>query len=250
MELEAALRKLPGVALDYFFGTPQRRTFTYTKPLVLRPGKPPRELNRLDMKNWTPTPPACAERWSKPCGRWGQRWMRSSSWTRSISRRPASSPGKSWRRWAPWPRASACRFSRTAANGLRDFPPLTLKMNRAELGRLSRPARPVHACIQKTACQLAARNQHPVFVTLAEQGIVGAALGRMRARAKVPIRGPIDIVGAGDSVTANLAAGLAAGASLSEALELANAAASIVIHKLGTTGTASIREIQKLVKNA
>ena len=39
---------------------------------------------------------------------------------------------------------------------------------------------------------------------------------------------------------------LAAGATLREALELANAAASIVIHQLGTTGTADgarLREV-------
>jgi bifunctional ADP-heptose synthase (sugar kinase/adenylyltransferase) len=54
-------------------------------------------------------------------------------------------------------------------------------------------------------------------------------------------------VGAGDCVTANLAAALAAGASLREALQLANAAASVVVHKLGTTGTASVAEIKGLL---
>ena len=34
-----------------------RRTPVYCKPLVIEPGHPPRELNRLDSKNWTPTPP-------------------------------------------------------------------------------------------------------------------------------------------------------------------------------------------------
>jgi len=44
-----------------------------------------------------------------------------------------------------------------------------------------------------------------------------------------------------------VAAAIAAGASLNETLELANAAASVVIHKLGTTGTASIGELEKLL---
>ena len=61
--------------------------------------------------------------------------------------------------------------------------------------------------------------------------------------AALPIRGEIDIVGAGDSVTANLAAAFAAGASPAESLELASAAASVVIHQLGTTGTASVVQI-------
>jgi len=52
-------------------------------------------------------------------------------------------------------------------------------------------------------------------------------------------------VGAGDAVTANLAAALATGAKLREAVELANAAASVVIHQLGTTGTASVPQIRE-----
>src|SRR5689334_2762112 len=50
-ELLAALRQQPGVFLDHVLQTPERRTFTYCKPLVLAPGQPPRELNRLDSKN-------------------------------------------------------------------------------------------------------------------------------------------------------------------------------------------------------
>src|SRR5689334_1166285 len=56
-ELLRALRQMPGIRLDGFVQTNQRRTFTYCKPLVITPGKPPVELNRLDSKNWTPTPP-------------------------------------------------------------------------------------------------------------------------------------------------------------------------------------------------
>jgi len=55
------------------------------------------------------------------------------------------------------------------------------------------------------------------------------------------------VVGAGDAVSANLAASLAAGANIREAIEIANAAASVVIHKLGTTGTATVNEIASLL---
>src|SRR5690349_16266819 len=55
-ELQRALRaKGNSVHLTHFFATDQRRTFTYCKPLVCHPGKPPAELNRLDSKNWSPT---------------------------------------------------------------------------------------------------------------------------------------------------------------------------------------------------
>ena len=83
---------------------------------------------------------------------------------------------------------------------------------------------------------------------MAEQGIVGAAPdGQTEHVPVLPVRGEIDIVGAGDSVTANLTTALAAGASLREAIELANAAASIVIHQLGTTGTASISQLRAVL---
>ena len=83
-----------------------------------------------------------------------------------------------------------------------------------------------------------------VFVTLAEAGMLAATPdGRAFHVPSLPVRGEIDIVGAGDAVTANLAAALAAGASPAEALELAGAAASVVIHQLGTTGTASVSQI-------
>ena len=95
---------------------------------------------------------------------------------------------------------------------------------------------------------LARGTGQPVFVTLAERGIVGAFPGQRPEHVPAyPVRGPIDVVGAGDAVTANLAAALAAGADLREAMELAMAAASLVIHQLGTTGTASIRQIASLV---
>ena len=86
------------------------------------------------------------------------------------------------------------------------------------------------------------RTGQPVFVTLAECGIVGALPGQRPEHVPAhPVRGPIDIVGAGDAVTANLAAALAAGADAREAMELAMAAASLVIHQLGTTGAAVFR---------
>ncbi len=63
----------------------------------------------------------------------------------------------------------------------------------------------------------------------------------------LPLRGPIDIVGAGDAVTANLAAALSSGASLREAIELAAVASSVVIHQLGTTGTARVADLEAWV---
>jgi bifunctional ADP-heptose synthase (sugar kinase/adenylyltransferase) len=102
--------------------------------------------------------------------------------------------------------------------------------------------------IRSAAIELARRQQRHIFVTLAERGLIGAGPDREAHHLPaLPVRGPIDIVGAGDAVSANLAAALAGGASLAEAMELANAAASIVIHQLGTTGTASVAKMGELL---
>jgi bifunctional ADP-heptose synthase (sugar kinase/adenylyltransferase) len=46
---------------------------------------------------------------------------------------------------------------------------------------------------------------------------------------------------------ANLSMALAAGAEIIEAMRFSMAAASVVVHQLGTTGTASLEEIRPLV---
>jgi bifunctional ADP-heptose synthase (sugar kinase/adenylyltransferase) len=95
---------------------------------------------------------------------------------------------------------------------------------------------------------MAKKNQHAVFVTMAERGLVGALPdGRSEHVPCVPVRGPIDVVGAGDSVTANLTTALAAGAELRDALEIAALASSIVIHQLGTSGSASVAQMSVLL---
>jgi sugar/nucleoside kinase (ribokinase family) len=100
------------------------------------------------------------------------------------------------------------------------------------------------------ACAAFARaNGRRAFVTMAERGIIGAdADGTVYEVPALPVRGPIDVVGAGDSVTANLTAALCAGASLTEAMEMAMAAASHVVHQLGTTGTANIEDLAHLLR--
>jgi bifunctional ADP-heptose synthase (sugar kinase/adenylyltransferase) len=133
--------------------------------------------------------------------------------------------------------------------GLRHFPPLIFKMNAAELAASVKFKRRLSLARMKiVAAVIAQKNRQPVFVTLAERGILAASPeGQVEHVPTLPVRGPIDIVGAGDSVTANLATALAAGANLREAIELANAAASVVIHQLGTTGTASVRQIRDVL---
>ena len=93
--------------------------------------------------------------------------------------------------------------------GLRGYPPVCLKMNAAELSALTgAPGDLTLAQIQNTAALLARQHERSVFVTLAERGIIGASPDDETVHVPAPpVRGEIDIVGAGDSVTANLATG-------------------------------------------
>ena len=241
-ELRRALAALPRVSLDHFLTTTERRTFTYTKPLVCTPANAPVELSRLDMKNWSLT--------SAEIGRQLARAVQSlapridalivmdqvpAAGTGAVTAELLAAVGEVAR--APGKPIILADSRRT----LRGFPPVIWKMNAGELRALTESENFEEG---NAATALAARNGSAVFVTLAERGMIGVApRSAVEEMAAFPVRGPIDIVGAGDAVTANLVAGLAAGVSLREAMELAMAAASVVIHQVGTTGTASCAQI-------
>ena len=249
-ELLAALNAKPGVQLDHFLQTSERRTFTYCKPLVLTPGQPPRELNRLDSKNWSPTPESV------------QQTLRDFFYDVSENADAIILMDQVDLAETGVVTTDLLESVRVKANvrrdllmigdsrrSLKDWPPVCLKMNSAELFALTGVplAGPLDE-IKAVAVGLARTHGRPVFVTLAERGIIGAdSSGAVEHVPAQPVRGEIDIVGAGDAVMANLAAALAAGATLRESLEIAMAAASVVIHQLGTTGTACVEDIRALL---
>ena len=185
-ELHHALAALPGVDTSHFLTTTDRHTFTYTKPLICAPGAAPVELSRLDVKNWTPTPAALSEmlaeavrtvapdvdafivmdQVSEP-----DTGVVTAEVRAALTQLAAANPA----------RPIVADSRRT----LRDFPGVIWKMNSAELEALG-------PC---NAGALAKRNGHPVFVTLAELGIVSAMPdGASEHVPSFPVRGPIDIV--------------------------------------------------------
>ena len=249
-ELRRALAGMAGVRLDYFSQTLTRDTFTYCKPLIIEAGKPPRELNRLDRKNWTPTPPSLGERLAEAVR------MIGSQVDALVALSQVDLPGTGV--LAPAVLAALGELSQAhpdkliladSRHGLAGFPPLSFKLNASELTAfLGLPSDLEPAGLISATTNLARRNQRTVFVTLAERGILAVAKnGEHELLHALPTRGPIDVVGAGDAVSANLTCALAAGATLREALVLANAAASVVLHQLGTTGTASIAQLREVV---
>ncbi len=93
------------------------------------------------------------------------------------------------------------------------------------------------------ARKLAKQNGHPVFVTLGPDGIIASDGEKIIHVPAIEVPPPIDIVGAGDSVSAAVVSSLSAGASIAEAALIGVLVSSITIQQLGTTGTASPQQI-------
>ena len=86
-----------------------------------------------------------------------------------------------------------------------------------------------------------------VFETLGAKGSLitnGQFLKRVPA---LPVSGPVDICGAGDTSLAAMAMALGAGFNLIRCAELAAAASAVTIKKIGETGTASPEEIRSVL---
>lgn len=249
-ELAAQLRSLPGVDTRFLLETPLRRTFTYTKPLLIQPPHPPRELNRLDLKNWSPTPESVSRCLSDflecifpeldvlivmdqvdlP-----QTGVVTTPVLQALGRMRTLHPG--------------VPVFADSRSGLGRFPACRFKLNASELAALAGESISTRSACAAAAKLLAEKTLEPVYVTLSAEGILYAEPGPeppLFVRA-LPVRGPIDVVGAGDCVTANLAAATAAGAGVAESLQMAMLAGSHVVHQLGTSGAASCADQRRLL---
>ena len=248
-ELLTALRGKRGICLDHLLQTPQRRTFTYCKPIVVESGLAPRELSRLDSKNWSPTPKSVQR---ALCASIAE-VSRNSDAVIVMDQVDLPDSGVVTKRVLKALGAEAAtrpglHMLGDSRNSLREWPSISLKMNVLEFQRLLGNSEVGVDELLKAAATLAKVNGRAVFVTLAEKGILAATPdGDVKHCPAWLTRGPIDVVGAGDAVMANLATARAVGASLAEALELAMAAASIVVHQLGTTGSAGIADLRRLL---
>lgn len=120
------------------------------------------------------------------------------------------------------------------------FSRLLLKPNLREArGALAAAERPP----AELAASLGRQQGATVVLTAAEQGAYVWDGARVEHVPAVPVSGPVDPVGAGDSFSAGLVAALGAGATLHQAVRLATLVASITVQKLGTTGTATPAEV-------
>lgn len=97
--------------------------------------------------------------------------------------------------------------------------------------------------IEECGAELCRRNGRPALITAGAEGILVFEPAGLSHAPALPVQGPIDTVGAGDSVLAAFAAALCAGASMLEGAQVGNLAAAVTIQQIGTTGTATPAQV-------
>jgi rfaE bifunctional protein kinase chain/domain len=256
-----------GVNIEGLLETPDRFTPTYTKPMLRSAGLDgvERELNRLDTKNRQPLPAeleaavmAQLERLvplvdgiviadqvqERNCG------VITDKVRAALTRLAAAYPRKI--------------FAADSRVRIGEFEGVIVKPNSYEAwaaveevgglesGKAERDSghrfdirNPDDMLALARSCgqALFAKNQQPVFVTLGAQGVLAVTAAGVEHIPSISVTGPIDVVGAGDSVMAGLVAGLGVGGTTKEAAFIGNLAASITIQQLGTTGVASREQL-------
>jgi bifunctional ADP-heptose synthase (sugar kinase/adenylyltransferase) len=260
-ELRQALTRLPGVEFGGLVTAPDRRTPTYTKPM-----RGSEELNRLDIKNRTPTPTAwedmvldlLAEAWPQ---------LDALIVLDQVSEEACGVVTKHVREQlaefgAQWPDKFVLADSRERIGLFRN---VCVKPNRDELRRcLEEPL--LSDGVQHVSALTGRSYEDAEFLLLVgglmyktgrivfgTDGVNGIMLKPDVQNLYTPIihvpayrvTGPIDTVGAGDSCSAGIACGMVAGLTPEQAAAFGNLVASITIQQIGTTGTASPDQVRR-----
>jgi len=248
-ELQRALQAT-GVDASAILVRHNRLTPTYTKPMLREPDGTTRELNRLDIKNRKPLPVEIEAEiiarlrqivprvqgvivgdqvQERNCG------VITDHVRDEIARLARAHP--------------PTLFAADSRERIGLFRDVIVKPNAREATRAIFPDRETEldgAGVQACGAELFHRNRQPVFLTLGHEGmLVFHGDGPTHVPA-VPVRGPMDMVGAGDAAMAGIVAALCSGATPPEAALIGNLAAAVTIQQIGTTGTASRNQISDI----
>jgi len=251
-ELKRALQAT-GVDVSALMERRDRFTPTYTKPMRREPDGSTQELNRLDIKNRSPLPTEVEDEIISRLRQIVPRVQGVIIADQAQERNCGVITDRVRDEIAALARAHpSVIFAADSRERIGLFRNAILKPNAREATRAIYPERDVEldrAGVEACGAALARRNGRPVFLTLGADGILVFHAGGSTRVPACPVRGPIDIVGAGDATMAGLVAALCAGATPQEAALVGNLAASVTIHQIGTTGTASRAQIVKAFAN-
>jgi rfaE bifunctional protein kinase chain/domain len=230
-----------------------RMTPAYTKPMLSQESGPARELNRLDVKN----------RWPAAAEQDGQVIAQLDATAAEVDaiiiadqvterNQGVITDGVRDHLAHLASRFPRCVMLADSRRHIGLFRGVLAKPNRSELlaavhgekpgGQSDWSASPSE--IAPVARELSRRTGRPVYATVGPEGIVHVDQERTSHIPGVPVAGPIDIVGAGDSTTAGIVAALCAGATSEQAARLGCLVASITIQQIGVTGTATPAQIR------
>ncbi len=243
-ELRHSLKQL-GVNLDYFAIFADRFTPTYTKPMLLENGWET-EQSRLDTKNRLPLQSeheqqlihalrmvvpevqavlAIDQVKDKNCG------VITDAVRDELATLATKYPEKV--------------FMADSRDYMGLFKNSIVKFNINEASKMFgyESVNPTPEFIDQLSQQLFEYYRQPIILTLGEKGLLVTDQSGSTRIPAIPVSGPIDTVGAGDSVLASAGAAMSVGASLIEASMIGNITASIIIQQIGTTGIASRQQI-------
>ena len=245
-ELKRALRAT-GVDVSALVERRDRFTPTYTKPMLREPDGSMHELNRLDIKNRSPLPAEAEDEIILRLRQIVPRVQGVIVADQAQERNCGVITDRVRDEITALAQAHpSIVFAADSRERIGLFRHVILKPNAREATRALYPERAVEldrAGVEACGAELARRNGKPVFLTLGADGMVVFHAGGSTHIPACPVRGPIDIVGAGDSTMAGIVAALCSSATLPEAAFIGSLAASVTIHQLGTTGAASRAQI-------
>jgi rfaE bifunctional protein kinase chain/domain len=244
-ELRRGLQAL-GINLDHFAVFPDRFTPTYTKPMLLENGRET-EQSRLDTKNRLPLQPehekqliqslrtvlpqaqavlAIDQAKGRNCG------VITDAVRAELAALAEQYPGKV--------------FMADSRDYMHLFKNSIVKFNVHEASRMFGLAHPDHSpeFVADLSQRLFAHYHQPILLTLGADGMQVTDQSGSARIPGIPVTGPTDIVGAGDSVMASAGAALSVGATLIEAAIIGNLTASLIIQQIGTTGIATRQQLQ------
>ncbi|HEY84428.1 MAG TPA: carbohydrate kinase [Chloroflexi bacterium] len=247
-ELKRAL-SAQKVDIDHLLEAPNRFTPTYTKAMMRESDGRTRELNRFDIKNRSPQPDDLQQEIISRL----QALAANVDGIIVADQVPEPDCGVITGRVrqaiiALGSQTSGPLITVDSRERIGLFKHVILKPNAAEalkaLGAEQAGEQPSLAAAQAAGEVLSRRSGKPVFVTLGERGMLLVSGDGAEIAPALPVDGPVDIVGAGDSVIAALTAGLCCGATPLEAACLGNLAAFVTIQQLGTTGIVSPEQLR------
>ncbi|MEO2089583.1 MAG: PfkB family carbohydrate kinase [Gemmataceae bacterium] len=251
-ELRKALDAMPAVVTDDIVVSADRRTPTYSKPMLSENGAV-RELNRLDTKNRTPTPDAVI---ADVIARLYAAWdsfdavivldQVSEAECGVITTRVRNTLEKLAQRD---PNMFVLADSRERIGKFRN---VSVKPNMDECRRAIWRTPPKRFDLSDDTFapfDLSQLVNGATFLTLGAGGIgyVPKPTDRGTNRIDIPaypVTGPIDICGAGDSCSAGIACAMTAGATPEQAAAFGNLVASITVQQIGVTGTATPEQVR------